>query len=255
MKRKTARKRKSVRAKRTVRTKAKKITKRKIKTSRPAARRSKKKKQKLSPRIAAKKTMPEQLHTEQSKSFVRPHAVTAALIQNLPQEYGTDMLLAYVRDPYWIYTHWEITAHAKAQLQKKYGAHCYHSGWVLRVYDVSYIEFNGQNAHRHFDIQTTSTACQWYIPVVSGHSFIIDLGIKLPDGTFITVVRSNCVTTPLDEPSSVIDEEWLIPDALFQSLYGESIGFGSSPTKGAARRKKQHVSSGGWASMRRPVHV
>ncbi|MFC1755137.1 hypothetical protein ACFL96_17375, partial [Thermoproteota archaeon] len=86
-------------------------------------------------------------------------------------------------------------------------------------------------------------------------SFCIDLGLKLADGTFITVVRSNTVMTPLDSPSWVMDEEWFSPDDLFNRLYGLSYGVGSSEGKGIKDIRKQFVSSPGLASMASPVKV
>ena len=122
---------------------------------------------------------------------------------------------------------------------------------VLRVYDVSNIIFNGFNAHRFFDIQINDYASSWYVDTDGpGRAWCVDLGLMLPDGRFITILRSNVVQTPLDGPSSVTDEEWMIPEEMFARLYGMGFGLGkSSPVGGAwQERIKQGLFSSGLSS-------
>jgi len=74
--------------------------------------------------------------------------------------------------------------------------------------------------------------------------------LMLTDGSFITIIRSNVVQTPLDGPSWITDEEWMIPDDLFARLYGMGFGLGkSSPVGGAwQERIKQGLFSSGISS-------
>jgi hypothetical protein len=84
----------------------------------------------------------------------------------------------------------------------------------------------------------------------------VDLGLLLPGGKFITIVRSNTVHTPLDGPSWITDEEWMIPDDMFARLYGLGVGFGSSPVRAKKpweERLKREIGSGGLSSMASPV--
>lgn len=120
---------------------------------------------------------------------------------------------------------------------------------VLRVYDVSFVHFNGSNAHRLFDIEVTSDADNWYVDTGGpGRSWCVDFGLKLADGRFITIVRSNVVTTPLDGPSWITDEEWMVPEDLFAKLYGRAVGLGGSPVrikKPWLELRKRQIASGG----------
>jgi hypothetical protein len=84
----------------------------------------------------------------------------------------------------------------------------------------------------------------------------VDLGLLLPNGVFITIVRSNTVSTPLDGPSWITDEEWMIPDDMFARLYGMGFGFGRSSAVGKGwqeKIRKQFVSSPGISSLASPV--
>ena len=85
----------------------------------------------------------------------------------------------------------------------------------------------------------------------------MDIGLRLANGHFITIARSNTIHTPSDGPSWITDEEWMIPDDMFARLYGMGFGFGRSSPIGKVwvERFKQAVSSasGGIASMASPV--
>lgn len=176
-------------------------------------------------------------------------------MRELPNEYGKDRITIQVRDPRWIYAYWEITPQTWEKFQRKLEGGFSSAKRVLRVYDVSFINFNGANAHSFFDIEVGNDARNWYIDTnAPGRFWCVDYGLKLPNGQFFTIVRSNVVQTPLDGPSSVTDEDWMIPDELFAKLYGMGFGFGkSSPGKAWAERMKQAISSGGLSSPTSPV--
>lgn len=172
-------------------------------------------------------------------------------LRELPAGYGSDGIVLQVRDPWWLYTFWEVTAATWERFRGQLGGSFSGTKRALRVYDVTDIIFNGKNANRFFDILINDFATSWYIDTAGpGRSWCVDLGILLADGRFITVVRSNVVSTPLDGPSWITDEEWMVPDDMFARLYGRGLGFGkSSPGKGW----QQGLSSPGMASMASPV--
>lgn len=152
---------------------------------------------------------------------------------DLPAKYGKDMLVLQVRDPRWIHSYWELTDKTLGRLRSELKGDFAKARRVLRVYDVSSINFDGTNAHRFFDIRINDFAQSWYIDTGSpGRSWCVDLGLLLENGRFITILRSNTVETPLDGPSWITDEEWMIPDELFAKLYGVGVGLGSSQMKG-----------------------
>jgi len=167
--------------------------------------------------------------------------------QDLPSGYIEDKIVLQVRDPWWLHSYWEVTHGTRERLRNSLGDRYYQADWVIRVYDVSFIVFDGTNANRYFDISVGHDTNNWYINVSSGRSYCVDLGLRLNDGTFITIVRSNTVMTPLDGPSWILDEEWMILDEEFMRLYG--VGFGSSPgAKRRMRKLKEYISSWGFLS-------
>jgi hypothetical protein len=171
--------------------------------------------------------------------------------QELPGEYQKDKLVAMVRDPWWIYCYWEVTGNTieryKAELKDEYWG----AKRVLRVYDVSLVNFNGKNAHRHFDIEIGEESRNWYIDTGgAGRWWCIDFGLRLKDGRFVTILRSNVVQMPLEGASWITDEEWMIPEEMFGRLYGMGFGFGQSSPVGKAwqERMKKALFSGILAS-------
>ncbi len=178
----------------------------------------------------------------------RPKSV---LPEDLPWGYGQDKIVLQVRDPRWLHAYWELRNDTIDGLKGRLGDEFHRARRILRVYDVTNIIFNGSNANSFFDIQCGDFANSWYIDTNGpGRSWCVDLGLMLTDGRFITILRSNVVSTPLDGPSWVTDEEWMIPDDVFARLYGMGFGLGKSSPVGKAwqQRIKQGLFSSGVSS-------
>jgi hypothetical protein len=187
-----------------------------------------------------------------------PEKRVYAVPTDLPSGYAQDRIILQVRDPWWIHAYWEVTQSTWARLKREFPIEAT-GGFkkILRVYDVSQIIFTGDNAHRFFDIEITEQANNWYIDTQGpGRSWCVDFGIRLSNGQFITVVRSNTVSTPIAGPSWITDEEWMIPEDMFARLYGMGVGIGSSPRRLKRlweERLKGEIGSGGLSSLASPV--
>lgn len=148
----------------------------------------------------------------------------------LPEAYGVTMAALMPRDPNWMFVYWEITPNSKARLAREHGADIFEKGrQVLRVYDVAHAEGPAQ---RHFDMPVMLSANNWYVHVQdAGGSYCCELGLVLPDGSFVGIVKSNPVTLPPGRVSDVMDEKWMAVsedfDKLLQLSGVEYIGKGS----------------------------
>ncbi|MFA6549454.1 MAG: DUF4912 domain-containing protein, partial [Candidatus Margulisiibacteriota bacterium] len=150
----------------------------------------------LSPEMMVKKTTP----------VVPPVSPAPREEFVFPQGYGDNKAVLMVRDPYWLFTYWELRHKEKAEAQEKAGRGACE---CLRLY---------KNDVVCFDIEIGGMANNWYVSVPeAGASYWIEIGFRSPDGRFFAVVRSNVVATPLDRMSDMIDEEWMIPD--WDALY------------------------------------
>ena len=97
----------------------------------------------------------------------------------------------------------------------------------MRVYDVTGVDFNGTNAKSFVDIHVDEHVDNWHIQVGEpDRSFCVDLGRMFQDGHFVTLLRSNIVTTPRASLSDRLDEEWMWIEGLYRSIgrfqYGAS---------------------------------
>ncbi len=146
----------------------------------------------------------------------------------LPHNYGVDRMVLLARDPHWLFAYWEITATKQEEFAGTYGTEAWLSTHpVLRIYDVTGVDFNGNNALKYFDYHMEENIDNWHIEVGEpDRSFCVDLGRMFPDGRFITLLRSNIVTTPRASLSDRLDEEWMWIEGLYQSIgrikYGAS---------------------------------
>ncbi len=145
-----------------------------------------------------------------------------------PQGYGDNKIVILVRDPWWIFAYWEIRRDKEMEIARKIeNSQDAPDKSILRVYDVTDINFNGRNAHSFFDIDLKGLANNWYINVgTPNRSWVIDIGIVSKKGDFYLLARSNMVKTPRFGMSDVLDAEWMMPEDEYWKMFGLSGGFG-----------------------------
>lgn len=170
---------------------------------------------------------------------------------SIPAGYGEDQIVLLVKDPWWLHAYWEVRPGTERAVrhqllpQEIAGLQS-----VLRVYDVTGLDFPSQSAHRSFDIGLSGLASNWYIQTnAPGREFIVELGLLTASGRFLLLVRSNRVMAPRFGPSDLIDENWMTTDEHYWQLFGAAagIGLGSSPSAWA-KLAPQQLFSPGWTS-------
>jgi len=168
----------------------------------------------------------------------------------LPAGYGDNRIVLMVRDPYWLYTYWEVNEQRRGEIRREIGDDLFNRAKEhLRVYDTGNWEY--------FDLEVGG-ARNWYLKVPSpNRTYCVEIGWLTTDGRFIAAARSNFVTTPLDRMSDVIDEQWMIPD--WERLYalsgGLGIGRGSEELREMMRMRLEQESASGWLfSMGSPTY-
>lgn len=155
----------------------------------------------------------------------------------LPGGYGDHKVVLLVRDPWWIFAYWEVDPHRERAARTQFlpeevpGMES-----VLRVYNVTGVDYPSQPANSFFDISLSGLATNWYIHTnAPNSSFIVELGLRTGQGRFLMLVRSNRVNTPPDGPSDVIDGEWSVSDEAFTQLFNGPLTPGASPSEGWAK--------------------
>jgi hypothetical protein len=148
----------------------------------------------------------------------------------LPEGYGVTEAALMPRDPNWMFIYWEITENSRKNTCRAHGDDVFSKGrQVIRVYDMTGTDGQGQ---RYFDITVRLDAGSWYVNVQeSGRAYCCELGLVMPDGTFIGLVKTNTVNLPAGRVSDVTDEKWMAVsgdfDKLMQLSGVEYIGKGS----------------------------
>ena len=152
----------------------------------------------------------------------------------IPADYGVTRIVAMAKDPAWLFTYWEITAERFMQLEKKFKDEWTKCTMALRIYD--------QGAKSHSDMNISYEARAYYVNVTPGGSYQIAIGVITPSGKFVKIAESAIVETPSGRMSDRVDEQWVIPEDVYDRVFAASGGH-------------EVVAGGGSAEMRRMLEV
>ncbi|MFP4015834.1 MAG: DUF4912 domain-containing protein [Halanaerobiales bacterium] len=134
-----------------------------------------------------------EINVELSREFGNRGGVKDEPYQ-LKEKYKNNFIRLFNRDPYYLYTYWEIN-----------NQEFYENTPFLRLYNV--------NKNSHNDIKINHHSNNWYVGSESDNEYRVELGYKKA-GIFYPLVTSQKVRTPLDRPSNIIDEHWMTIEEL-----------------------------------------
>ncbi len=144
--------------------------------------------------------------------------VGASAYPEIPMEYGVSQVVALVRDPWWVYSYWEVPQEGIGEIRRKLDDP--DSRLTLRVYDVS----ERIDMTHFWDIEIHNRIGNWYVNVGRpDRDFLIDIGMKSRAGAFAALARSNSAHTPPAGPSDRFDEEWWAPEGVSASDEGRRL--------------------------------
>ncbi len=150
------------------------------------------------------------VHTEPAVDYIHVNKSFHDHYQ-LPNVYEDETRVCLLaRDPHWVYAYWEIAQRSWDELKQKIGDEINYTSHVLRVYDVTFVNFNGSNANNYFDVEVGHQARNWYVNLWKDDaSYCVEFGLKTRDGRFWPIGRSNFVQTPRAHPSYRGDLIWM----------------------------------------------
>ncbi|MDD4526486.1 MAG: DUF4912 domain-containing protein [Candidatus Margulisbacteria bacterium] len=149
---------------------------------------------------------------------------------HVPHAYGDDKVIAMVVDPTHIHIYWETTQKTQQRLLQEAGLAGSGFDLLLKLYDVTDIDFNGANAWSEQELNVGYSR-NWYFSVTANRSYCAEIGMKIhASGKFIRIARSNIIETPRDSVSDFYDEEWMMIDFnnnknIYSELYRLSGGY------------------------------
>ncbi len=156
--------------------------------------------------------------------------------ETLPAFYGEDTLVLMARDPYWLFSYWELT-HDTFNRQKAAIENLDQGKKVLRVK-----KFDHQGKEMSaFDVSLAEDDHSWHIYAGEpDRTYQVDLGYTLPDGYFVRLLTSNDCHTPRDGISSVIDPLWGYLNFWQQRLFQRTLKYHLNSSE-LIRREKELV--------------
>ncbi len=168
----------------------------------------------------------------------------------IPEKYGDNKIVLMVRDPWTIYSYWEINNDVEKNVRdeiEKRGLTSLKS--ILRVYSVQSKEI-GSEMDIYEDFELRDWANTWYVHVnETGKSWICDIGILCTNGEFFCLARSNMVQTPPGYISEEMRDDWVFKQ-LYEISGGDNIGRSSLELQEIIEKYlRSWMSSGGVSSL------
>jgi hypothetical protein len=120
-----------------------------------------------------------------------------------------DKIKAYPINPEWAHIYWELSDRTVRDIEDKLSSG---GKLVLRLYDVTFIDFDGKNAHKTMqnDIQLETKG--WYVKHQQPDAdFVSEIGMLYSDGFYIHILRSNVFHSPRNSISNDSNEKWINP--------------------------------------------
>lgn len=122
------------------------------------------------------------------------------VLKDVPWGYGDVRIVAMARDPFWACAYWELTDDSITAAKEKVKDP--NAGLALRIYDTTQRDFNGLNAHLHWDLGIDRATNRYHIRIGKpGATMHIDVGVLTGHGTFLPIARSNALEMPRDSVS------------------------------------------------------
>ncbi|WP_428896986.1 protein of unknown function (DUF4912) [Parelusimicrobium proximum] len=172
--------------------------------------------------------------TYSSASFINAERKHIEEDNSLPYTYGRTESYLLPQDPKWMFLFWDITNTTFDYIRSQNGQDIFDkSRSVVRLHDITDINFDGYNSISYTDVNVVLSARSWYLEAPdAGRKYVADIGIITESGKFILITRSNPLALPPGRVSDRVDEQWLAVQGDFEKLLEVSgakyIGLGAS---------------------------
>ncbi|GAB4168017.1 MAG: hypothetical protein Kow00108_00870 [Calditrichia bacterium] len=146
--------------------------------------------------------------------------------KDVPDSYGQNKIVLMVRDPYWVFSYWELSPDYLNDFFHQNHLVYEDKEYVLRLYKVS-DSTDDVNEKEYLDFPLHSMTNKYYMNVPSPDcQYVVDFGVKVKGSRFYTILRSNRAYVPRDTMSPRTDEQWitLADEESFRRIYQLSGG-------------------------------
>lgn len=176
------------------------------------------------PKHPAPQRDPKQLEQIRAKlARARDLAHRAAAEEKPPT---ADRLVVMVRDAYWLHAYWELTPRAIERAQAALGKHWHGARPILRLFELTRNGTTSSGRTKVRDIEIHGGVNNWYVDVQDPpKGFQMDIGYLAPNGRFLSLARSNVVSTAVVKKPNGVDGNWVGVAEDFDRIYAMSGGY------------------------------
>ena len=133
--------------------------------------------------------------------------VSSSSTVDLPSSYDKDTLQGLPVNPSWLSFYWDFSKQTDGLVDRFAREN---RPLLLRVYDVTFLIFNGSNAHRTWEYRINGKEKKYYVQVaLPAASYLAEIGYYNDTGVFVPLLRSNLVNTPAASLSNRQEERWI----------------------------------------------
>lgn len=178
----------------------------------------------------------------------------------VPRSYGVDRLVLLPRDPWSLFAYWELTPTTRLAALRALGAEAREACEVLRIHDVTFLTFAGDNAWHTVDVELPPGAESWYVQVWQpAASYCAEIGLRTASGRIVPLLRSNTITAPRAAPAADTTVGWMDlgsvpPRAAEPAWRGERLPLASAPEGTLASEGPAASQPGGSSDRQAPPH-
>jgi hypothetical protein len=122
----------------------------------------------------------------------------------IPVHYQQNRLQLMIQDPHHVYAYWEMDQDQFDRLQQRLGGHL-----VLLVWDT-----HGQRELR----RVAELQGGYYLAVAAGRTYTAELALQDEQGRIVSLLRSNAVAVPADQPVLGDGDAWMSVQARHERL-------------------------------------
>ncbi|MGQ9575664.1 MAG: DUF4912 domain-containing protein [Thermoguttaceae bacterium] len=147
-----------------------------------------------------------------------------------------DRLVLMVRDPYWLHAYWELSRQSVERARAALGQHWHGAKPVLRLVEV--VRDGTTSSVRKIirDIEIHGGVNNWYVDVDDPpRSFQLEIGYLALDRRFVSLARSNVVSTPPVGAVKSFDGNWAEVAEDYDRIYALSGGYSDEANRSELR--------------------
>lgn len=137
-----------------------------------------------------------------------------------------DRLVVMVRDPYWLHAYWELTRPSIERARAALGPNWHGAKPVLRVLELAGDGTTSSVRKVVRNVEIHGGVNNWYVDVENPpKSYQLEIGYLALDGKFVSLARSNVVSTPPAGALKTFDGNWTDTAGDFDRIYALSGGY------------------------------